>query len=137
MIRVLAAERFVLPRSIGFPRGLLLLTYTTAYRTLFGFTLEIGRGDLGECESLVRQIKRELKTAKHCAIYEKELSRVWPDDGKPRELQIAQFAEHHGFRLRFYRDGLCAIFDKDLRAVKSNLSETVQHNALAQTRSGL
>ena len=30
---------------------------------------------------LVQQIKRELKTAKHCAIYEEELSRVWPDVG--------------------------------------------------------
>jgi hypothetical protein len=64
---------------------------------------------------LVRQIRRELKTAKHCAIYEEELSRVWPDDGKPREPQIAQFAENHGLRLRFYRDGLCAIFDKEPR----------------------
>jgi hypothetical protein len=61
---------------------------------------------------LLRQIKRELKTAKHCAIYQEELSRVWPDDGNEREPQIARFAEDHGFRLRFYRDGLCAIFDK-------------------------
>ena len=62
---------------------------------------------------LVRQIKRELKTAKHCAIYEEELSRVWPDDGNLREPKVARFAEEHGFRVRFYRDGLCAIFDKD------------------------
>ena len=62
---------------------------------------------------LVRQIKRELKTAKHCAIYEQELSRVWPDEGKQREGQIAQSAQDHGFRLQFYRDGLCAIFDKE------------------------
>ena len=62
---------------------------------------------------LVRQIKRELKTAKHCAIYEQELSRVWPDEVKQRETQIAQFAQDHGLRLRFYRDGLCAIFDKE------------------------
>jgi hypothetical protein len=61
---------------------------------------------------LLRQIKRELKTAKHCAIYEEELSSVWPDDGNPREPQIAQFTEDHSFRLRFYDDGLCAIFDK-------------------------
>ena len=62
---------------------------------------------------LLRQIKRELKTAKHCAIYKEELSRVWPDDGNQREPKIARFAEDHGFRLRFYRDGLCAIFDKE------------------------
>ena len=64
---------------------------------------------------LVRQIKRELKTAEHCAVYEEELSRVWPDDGKPREPLITQFAENHGLRLRFYRHGLCAIFDKEPR----------------------
>ena len=60
---------------------------------------------------LLPQINRELKTAKHCAIYQEELKRVWPDDGD-REAKIARFAEDHGFRLRFYRDGLCAIFDK-------------------------
>jgi len=62
----------------------------------------------------VQQIKRELKTAKHCAIYDEELGRVWPDDRNQRETQIAQFAEEHRFRLRFYGDGLCAIFDKEL-----------------------
>jgi len=62
---------------------------------------------------LVRQINRELKTGKHCAIYEEELSRVWRADGKTREQQIAQFAEDNGLRLRFYRDGLCAIFDRE------------------------
>jgi hypothetical protein len=31
---------------------------------------------------LIHQIKRELKTAKHCAIYQEELNRVWPYDGK-------------------------------------------------------
>jgi hypothetical protein len=59
---------------------------------------------------LLRQIKRELKTAKHCAIYVEELSRVWPDDGKQREPKVARFGEDHSFRLRFYRDGLCASF---------------------------
>jgi len=62
---------------------------------------------------LVQQIKRELKTAKHCAVYEEDLSRVWPDGGDRREQKLARFAEEHGFRLRFYRDGLCAIFDRD------------------------
>jgi len=62
---------------------------------------------------LSRQIERELKTAKHCAIYEDELSRIWPHDGNQREQKVARFAEKHGFRLRFYCDGLCAIFDKE------------------------
>ena len=61
---------------------------------------------------LLLQIERELKTAKHCAIYEEELSRVWPADRDQRESKIERFAENNGFRLRFYRDGLCAIFDK-------------------------
>ena len=63
-------------------------------------------------QRLLRQIERELKTANHCAVYEEELSRVWPDEDQ-REPQVARFAEDHGFRLRFYRDGLCAIFDKE------------------------
>jgi hypothetical protein len=62
---------------------------------------------------LLQQIERELKTAKHCAIYEEELSRVWPNDVNQREARIARFAQDHGFRLRSYRNGLCAIFDKD------------------------
>ncbi|MFL6499647.1 MAG: hypothetical protein ACJ8LL_02885, partial [Candidatus Udaeobacter sp.] len=62
--------------------------------------------------TLLRQIKRELKTANHCAVYEEELSRVWPNEDQ-REPKLARFAEDHGFRLRFYRDGLCAIFDKE------------------------
>jgi hypothetical protein len=37
---------------------------------------------------LLRQIRRELKTAKHCAIYEEELVRMWPDDGNQREPKI-------------------------------------------------
>ena len=60
---------------------------------------------------LLQQIKYELKTAKHCAVYEEELSRVWPA-GNQREPKVRRFAEDNGFRLRFYRDGLCAIFDK-------------------------
>ena len=62
---------------------------------------------------LLRQIERELKTAKHFAIYEDELSRIWPHDGNQREPKLARFAEQHGFRLRFYCAGLCAIFDKE------------------------
>ena len=62
---------------------------------------------------LLRQIKRELKTANHCAVYEEELTRVWPGNGNLRESKIARFAEDNGFRLRFYRDGLCAIFDRE------------------------
>jgi len=62
---------------------------------------------------LASRIAQELKKAKHCAVYEPDLSRVWPDDGRPREGQIASFAKLNGWRLRYYKDGFCAIFDKD------------------------
>ena len=61
---------------------------------------------------LARQIANELKKAKHCAVYEPDLKRVWPDNGRTREAKVALFAEQNGWRLRFYKDGLCAIFDK-------------------------
>ena len=61
---------------------------------------------------LASQIANELKKAKHCAVYEPELTRVWPFNGKTREAKVALFTEENGWRLRFYKDGLCAIFDK-------------------------
>ena len=63
---------------------------------------------------LAGQIERELRRGghRHCAIYENELQRLWPLDQKDREARIGQFAKEHGFRLRFYKKGLCAIFDK-------------------------
>jgi hypothetical protein len=73
--------------------------------------------------------KRELKTAKRCAVYEEELSRVWPD-GNQREPKIARFAEDHGFRLRFYRD-IAAYTPFSIKsrasAMKSNLSDAFNH----------
>jgi hypothetical protein len=62
---------------------------------------------------LASRIAKELKNAKHCAVYEPDLSRVFPADGTQREPQIASFAKMHGWRLRYYKDGLCAIFDRD------------------------
>jgi hypothetical protein len=63
---------------------------------------------------LAHRIKRELNLGKttHCAVYEDELKRLWPLDQKEREANIAEFAKKFGFRLRFYKKGLCAIFDK-------------------------
>ena len=48
----------------------------------------------------------------HYAVYEEELQRLWPLEEKDREAKMAEFAKTYGFRLRFYRKGLCAIFDK-------------------------
>ena len=61
---------------------------------------------------LVSRIAKELEKAKHCAVYEPELTRVWPDNGNPREPKVASFAKDNGWRLRFYKEGFCAIFDK-------------------------
>ena len=62
---------------------------------------------------LASEIAKALEESKQCGVYEPELSRVWPADGEPREPKIAAFAELHGWRLRYYKDGFCAIFDKD------------------------
>ena len=43
---------------------------------------------------------------------EDELQHLWPLDEQDRQAKIAKFAKTHGLRLRFYRKGLCAIFDK-------------------------
>lgn len=61
---------------------------------------------------LASRIADELKRAKHYAVYESDLRRIWPPSDKEREAKIAQFATERGWRLRFYSEGLCAIFDK-------------------------
>jgi len=35
-----------------------------------------------------------------------------------RELEIAQFAKQYGLQLAFYKQGLCAIFEKKSSCVK-------------------
>jgi len=64
-------------------------------------------------ETLARQIEHKMHGEwRHCAIYERDLERLWPLNEKDREAEIAQFATQYGFRLRFYSEGMCAIFDK-------------------------
>ena len=66
-----------------------------------------------DMETLAKQIERGMHGQwKHCLIQEKELERVWPINEKDREKKIAEFARKYGFRLRFYRKGLGAMFDK-------------------------
>jgi hypothetical protein len=71
---------------------------------------------------LAAQIERQLQTGgwKHSAVYEDELQHIWPLTEKDREAKIAQFARKYGFRLRFYKQGLCAIFDKWPRSKRAN-----------------
>ena len=69
-------------------------------------------------KTLAKQIAQELQAEKHCAVYEEDLSRVWPPTPN-RESKIRQFAEINGWQLRFYKEGLCAIFDRPSRDASS------------------
>lgn len=65
---------------------------------------------------LARSIKRRLNAQVgewgHCAVYERELQRLWPINEKNRKAKIAKFAKEYGFRLSVYKPGICAIFEK-------------------------
>jgi len=75
-------------------------------------------------KTLAERIRRELETetAKigHCAIYEPDLQRLWPIDEVNRKQKIAQFANEFGFKLSFYKQGLCAIFERDASCPSQN-----------------
>lgn len=62
-------------------------------------------------------IRRELRLQAgkygHCAVYEDELQRVWPITEENRKAKIEQFAKEQGFRLAYYKPGLCAIFEEE------------------------
>jgi hypothetical protein len=66
---------------------------------------------------LAKRIQQQLakQTAKigHCAIYEHELQRLWPLNEQNRKAKIEQFAKNFGFKLSFYKQGMCAIFEKE------------------------
>jgi hypothetical protein len=68
---------------------------------------------------LAQQIERGMHRAlkecalyrnEHCALYENDLEQICPRKDKDRKRKLARFAEQYGFYLRFYREGLCAIF---------------------------
>jgi len=61
---------------------------------------------------MARRIAKELANAKQCGVYELELSRFWPNTANARESEIALLAELPGLRLRYCKEGFCAIFDE-------------------------
>src|SRR5215831_15314538 len=71
----------------------------------------------------------------HCAVYEKELQRVWAVTEENRKAKIAEFGEKHGFRLAYYKEGHCAIFLADSAsprqiAERSNAPGLIAHFGL-------
>ena len=74
-------------------------------------------GPLARMKVLAKQIERELEMeiarSGHCAIYWDQLQRIWPLNEENRKGKIEQFAKEHGFKLSFYKLGLCAIFEKE------------------------
>jgi hypothetical protein len=70
---------------------------------------------------LAKQIEREMHRAskdwaryayEHGALYESDLQYICPRKDKERKRMLLKFAEQYGFRLRFYLEGVCAIFGK-------------------------
>jgi hypothetical protein len=67
------------------------------------------------CEAFTHDTHLHLEATDlgHCAVYEKELQRVWPITEDNREAKIAEFGRKNGFRLAYYKQGHCAIFLED------------------------
>ena len=66
-----------------------------------------------DMETLAKQIELRMHGEwKHALIDDRDLERIWPINEQDRQGKIAQFAKEYGFRLRFYKKGLCAIFDR-------------------------
>src|SRR5438552_2938036 len=63
--------------------------------------------DRAICEAYTHnsQLQFEASDLGHCAFYEKELQRVWSITEENRKAKIAEFANKHGFRLAYYKQG--------------------------------
>lgn len=48
----------------------------------------------------------------HCTVFENDLEQICPQNDGNRKTKLVEFAAQYGFRLRFYRKGLFAIFGK-------------------------
>ena len=53
----------------------------------------------------------------HCTLFENDLQHICPGNASDRKKKLAEFAAQYGFRLKFYRKGLFAIFGKRTPAV--------------------
>ena len=82
-------------------------------------------------ERLARQIERGMHHAKedpllygdeHCALYENDLAFICARKDKDRRKKLVEFAAQYGFRLRFYCEGLFAIFGLGTPAVARRIS---------------
>jgi hypothetical protein len=71
--------------------------------------------------TLAKQIERAMVRAakdcclyknEHCTLSEPDLEYICPRNDKERKKKLVEFAAQYGFRLRFYRKGLFAIFGK-------------------------
>jgi hypothetical protein len=85
-------------------------------------------------KALARLIKRQLQRGRHYAVYEDELQRIWPLNEKDREAKIAQFAKEHRFHLGFYKQGLCAIFEKEPRRAACQLFSVRLGSSVSQIK---
>ena len=63
-------------------------------------------------ERIARELRESALPIPYCAIYEEELHLFWPSMLENREAEIERFAKQYGFRLRFYKRRLCAIFQE-------------------------
>lgn len=71
--------------------------------------------------TLAKQMERAMHRAgkewllyhnEHCVLFESDLQSICPINGNDRKKKLVEFAAQYGFRLRFYRKGLFAIFGK-------------------------
>ena len=79
--------------------------------------------------TLAKQMERAMHRAgkdcflylnEHCALFENDLGYICPRNDQDRKKKLAEFAAQYGFRLRFYRQGLFAIFGKRTPAVAND-----------------
>src|SRR5262249_46471240 len=78
---------------------------------------DLSRHTFAPMRTLAAQIRRELRESAQriprCAIYEEELQRYFR--AAKSRAEIERFAKQYGFKLRFYKRGLCAIFQENVQ----------------------